>query len=160
MNTTDILVSNPPQRSHSLPMSHDPFLPRVDQTLKHSQGESARFYYVAFTKIHMLCSRPLGFASRTNTVLLPKEVTNKTKSNEPQCPTLSRASTMPHPHWRHNDEANYTPQIPPNNQLRVSHTTVMVALFSRVVSQRTGPYREVLGKQLEPPKVSQVHNLN
>jgi hypothetical protein len=31
----------------------------------------------------------------------------------------------------------------------------MGALLSRVVSQRTGPYGEVLGKQPEPPKVSQ-----
>jgi hypothetical protein len=36
----------------------------------------------------------------------------------------------------------------------------MVALFSRVVSQRTCPYGEVLGKQPKPPKVSQVHNHN
>jgi hypothetical protein len=33
----------------------------------------------------------------------------------------------------------------------------MVVLFSRVVIQRTGPYGEVLGKQPESPKVSQVH---
>jgi hypothetical protein len=39
------------QRLHTLPMSHDPFLPRVDQTLKHFQGESTRSHYVAFTKI-------------------------------------------------------------------------------------------------------------
>jgi hypothetical protein len=36
---------------HTLPMSRDPFLPRVDQILKHYQGEYARFHYVAFTKI-------------------------------------------------------------------------------------------------------------
>jgi hypothetical protein len=36
----------------------------------------------------------------------------------------------------------------------------MVALFSRAVIQRTGPYREALEKPLEPPKVSpfQHHN--
>jgi hypothetical protein len=49
-------------------------------------------------------------------------------------------------------------QIPPLNLLRVSHTTLMVALFSWVVSQRTGSYGEVLGKLLEPPKVSQVQH--
>jgi hypothetical protein len=43
---------------------------------------------------------------------------------------------------------------------RASHTTLMIALFSRVVSQRTGPYREVLGKQLESPLVSQIHHHN
>jgi hypothetical protein len=36
----------------------------------------------------------------------------------------------------------------------------MVVLFSRVVIQRTGSYGEVLGKQPESPKVSQVHHHN
>jgi hypothetical protein len=54
-------------------MSHDPFLPQVDQILKHYQGKSTRFNYVAFTKIILVCSSPLGFASRTNT-LLPTKV--------------------------------------------------------------------------------------
>jgi hypothetical protein len=36
----------------------------------------------------------------------------------------------------------------------------MVALFSRVVIQRTGPSGEVLGKQPKPPLVSQAHNHN
>jgi hypothetical protein len=40
-------------------------LPKVNQTFKHFQGESARFHYVAF-------SHPLDFVSLTNTVLLPK----------------------------------------------------------------------------------------
>jgi hypothetical protein len=52
VSTTDILVSNPLQRSHTLPMTHVPFWPQADQTLKHFQGESARSYYVAFTNIH------------------------------------------------------------------------------------------------------------
>jgi hypothetical protein len=34
----------------------------------------------------------------------------------------------------------------------------MVALFSRVVIQRIGPYGEVLGKQPESPKVTQVNH--
>jgi hypothetical protein len=51
-----------------------------------------------------------------------------------------------------------TPQVPLINQLRVSQTTLMVALFSRVVIQQTGPYEEVLGKQPESPLVSQVHH--
>jgi hypothetical protein len=50
-----------------------------------------------------------------------------------------------------------TPQVPPINQLRASHSTLMVVLFSQVVIQRTGPYGEVLGKQPELPKISQVH---
>jgi len=36
----------------------------------------------------------------------------------------------------------------------------MVALLSRVVSQRTGPYGEALEKPLEPPKVSPVQHHN
>jgi hypothetical protein len=72
MSTTNIQVSNHLQRLHTLPTSRDPFLPWVDQTLKHFEGESARFHYVAFTKILLVCSRPLDLSSRTNTVLLPK----------------------------------------------------------------------------------------
>jgi hypothetical protein len=34
----------------------------------------------------------------------------------------------------------------------------MVILLSRVVTQRTGPYGEVLRKQPESPKVSQDHH--
>jgi hypothetical protein len=52
------------------------------------------------------------------------------------------------------------PQVPPINQLRASHTTLMVTLFSRVVIQRTGPYREVLEKHPESPKISQGHHHN
>jgi hypothetical protein len=43
---------------------------------------------------------------------------------------------------------------------RASHSTLMVALFSRVISQRTGPYREVLGKQPESPLVTQAQHHN
>jgi hypothetical protein len=52
------------------------------------------------------------------------------------------------------------PQVPRINQLRVSHTTLMVVLFSRVTIQRIGPYGEVLEKQPESPKVKQVHHHN
>jgi hypothetical protein len=34
----------------------------------------------------------------------------------------------------------------------------MVVLFSQVVIQRRDPYGEVLGKQPEPHKVSQIHH--
>jgi hypothetical protein len=64
---------------------------------------------IAFTKILLVCSWLLGFASRTNTVLLPKVVTNKTKSNEPRRPPLVEQALCPDPHWRHDGEANYTP---------------------------------------------------
>jgi hypothetical protein len=66
--------------------------------IDHFLGGLAGYQYVAFTKILLVYSRPLGFVGRKNTILLPKGVTNKTKSNEPRQPTLSRASTMPSPH--------------------------------------------------------------
>jgi hypothetical protein len=44
------------------------------------------------------------------------------------------------------------------NQLRASHTTLMVALLSQVVTPRIGPYGEVLRKQPESPKVPQDHH--
>jgi hypothetical protein len=52
MSTTDIPVSNPLQRSHTLPMSHDPLSARgsrlpIDDFL----GDLAGYHYVAFTKI-------------------------------------------------------------------------------------------------------------
>jgi hypothetical protein len=72
MSSADIPISNTQQRLYTLPTSHDPFLPWVDQTLKHYQGESARFHYVAFTNTPLVHSCSLGFASRTNTVHLPK----------------------------------------------------------------------------------------
>jgi hypothetical protein len=36
----------------------------------------------------------------------------------------------------------------------------MVVLLSQVVTQRTGPYEEVLRKQPESPKMQQEHNHN
>jgi hypothetical protein len=45
----------------------------------------------------------------------------------------------------------YTPD-PPIIQLRASHSTLMVALFSWAVIHRTGPYGEALEKPLEPLK--------
>jgi hypothetical protein len=52
------------------------------------------------------------------------------------------------------------PQVHPINQLRASHSTIMVVLFSQMVIQRTGPYGEVLRKQPESPKVSQDQHHN
>jgi hypothetical protein len=72
MSSADILVFNTLQRLYTLPTSRDPFMPRVDQTLKHYQDESARSHYVAFTKTPLVHSCSLGFASRTNAVHLPK----------------------------------------------------------------------------------------
>jgi hypothetical protein len=72
MSSIDIPVFNTLQRLRTLPTSRDPFMPRVDQTLKHDQGELARFHYIAFTKTPLVHSCSLGFASRTNVVHLPK----------------------------------------------------------------------------------------
>jgi hypothetical protein len=51
-----------------------------------------------------------------------------------------------------------TPQVSLINQLRLSCSTLMVALLSGVVTPRSGPYGEVLRKQPESPKVSQDHH--
>jgi hypothetical protein len=40
------------------------------------------------------------------------------------------------------------PQFHLINQLRASHSTLMAALLSRVVTPRTGPYGEVLRKKI------------
>jgi hypothetical protein len=45
-----------------------------------------------------------------------------------------------------------TPRIPLINQLRVSHSTLMVALLSRVVTPQIGPYGEALRNSLSPLK--------
>jgi hypothetical protein len=84
-------------------------------------------------------------------------MTNKTKSNEPRhSPLAERALCL----GRIDDPpANpTTPQVHLIIQLRVSHSTLMVALLSRVVTQRTSPYGEVLKKQPDSPKVSQDHH--
>jgi hypothetical protein len=57
-------------------------------------------------------------------------------------------------------QSKLNPQVPTINQLSASHTTLMVVMLSRVVSQRTGPYGDVLGKQPKPAKMPQVHNHN
>jgi hypothetical protein len=65
-------------------------------------------------------------------------VTNKTKSKE----TRQQASAE---QLLYSDPIDgptmkpTTPQVALINQQRVSHTILMVALFSQVVSQRTGP---------------------
>jgi hypothetical protein len=67
---------------------------------------------------------------------------------------------MPQPPLMAQRRSKLHPQVPPINQLRASHSTLMVVLFSRVVSQQIGPYGEALGKPPEPPKMPQVHNHN
>jgi hypothetical protein len=123
-------------------------MPRVDQTLKHYQGESARFHYVAFTKTPLVHSCSLGFAKVVQTQYTsPRWVTNKTKSNEPLHPNLGRASTTPWSPLTTLRQSQLHPQVYLINRLRASHSTLMVALLFRVVTPRTGPYGEVLRKK-------------
>jgi hypothetical protein len=136
-----------------------PFQPGFARFDLHYRGEWLGIHNIAFTKILPVCSPALGFASHTNTVLLPKGVTNKTKSNEPRYPPLVEQALCPTPI----DDTTTKQTTPPDssiNQLRASHTTLLVVLLSRVVSQSTGPYEEVLGKQPEPPKMPKAHNHN
>jgi hypothetical protein len=65
---------------------------------------------------------------------------------------------MPQPPLTVLQQSQLHPQVHLIIQLRASHSTLMVALLSQVVTQRTGPYREVLRKQPESPKVSQDHH--
>jgi hypothetical protein len=137
-----------------------PFQPGLYRPDLHYQGEWLGIHYVAFTKTPLVHSCLLGFASRTNAVQLINQlrwVTNKTKSKEPLHPNLGRASTTPWPPLTALLQSQLHPQVHLINQLRVSHSTVMVVLLSRVVTPRTRPYREVLRKRHEPPKVSQDH---
>jgi hypothetical protein len=113
----------------------------------HYRGEWLGIHYIAFTETPLVHSYSLGFASRTNIVHLPKVVTNKTKSKEPLHPNLGRASTTPRPPLTALRQSQLHPQVHLINQLRASHSTLMVVLLSRVVTPRTGPYREVLRKK-------------
>jgi hypothetical protein len=125
----------------------------------HYRGEWPGIYCVAFTKIPLVCNFSSGFTSRTNTVLLLRWVTNKTKLNKPRHPPLAGQSLFLAPIDGPTAKPT-TPQVHIINQLRASHSTLMVVLLSQVVSQRSGPYGEVLRKQPESPKVSQVHHHN
>jgi hypothetical protein len=72
MSTTDISVSFLCKGHTLYPRVVIPFQPGFARPDLHYRGEWPGIHYVAFTKIPLVCSRMLGFASRTNTVLLPK----------------------------------------------------------------------------------------
>jgi hypothetical protein len=100
----------------------------------------------------------LGFSSLINIVPLRTcRVTNKINTKEPRHPASVEQVLCLDPIDGMTVKPT-TPQVPLINKLRVSHTTLMVVLFSRVVIQQIGPYGEVLGKQPESPKVSQVQH--
>jgi hypothetical protein len=84
-------------------------------------------------------------------------VTNKSNTKEPWQAASTEQVLCPDPIDGTTVKPT-TPQVPLINHLRVSHTTLMVVLFSWVVIQGIGPYEEVLEKQPESPKVSQVHH--
>jgi hypothetical protein len=67
---------------------------------------------------------------------------------------------MPRPLLMALRKSQLHPHVHLINQLWASHSTLMVVLLSLVVSQRIDPYGEVLRKQPEFPKVSQVHHHN
>jgi hypothetical protein len=155
MSTIDIPVSNTLQRSHTLPTSRDSLSARGSSLpIDHYQGDLAGSHYVAFTKIPIGHSHSLGFSSLINTIHLPKvRVTNKTKLR-------TSATSLGHPLTTIDGPTvkPTTPLVPLINQLRASHSTLMVALLSWVVTPQTGPYGEVLRKQPESPRVSQEHH--
>jgi hypothetical protein len=126
---------------HTLPMSRDSLSARrALLPIYHYLGGLEGYHYVAFTKIPRRHNRPLGFSSFINTLLLPiRRVTNKIKSKEPRQLALVEQVQCPDPIDGTTVKPTI-PQVPLINQLRASHTTLMVALFSWVVSQRTGPY--------------------
>jgi hypothetical protein len=73
MSTTDIPISNTLQRLHTLPTSRDSLSAwRALLSIDHYLGGLVGYLYVAFTKTPLVHSCSLGFASRTNTVHLPK----------------------------------------------------------------------------------------
>jgi hypothetical protein len=73
VSMTDILVSNPLQSSHTLPMSRDSLSARRELLpIEHYLGGLAGYHYVAFTKTPLVHNSSLGFASRTDAVHLPK----------------------------------------------------------------------------------------
>jgi hypothetical protein len=84
-------------------------------------------------------------------------VTNKTKLKESRQPASAEQVLYPDPIDGPMAKPT-TPQVQLINQLRASHSTLMVVLLSQVVTQRIGPYGEILRKQSESPKVSQDHH--
>jgi hypothetical protein len=131
---------------HTFPMSHDPFLPRVNQTSNTTKVRRQGFTMLPLQRFPRGRSRPLGFSSLINIVTLPRgRVTNKSNTKEPQHLASVEQVLCPDPIDGTTAKPT-TPQVPLINQLRVSHTTHMVVLFSWVVIQRTGPCGEVLGK--------------
>jgi hypothetical protein len=80
-------------------------------------------------------------------------VPDKNQIKEPLQPTSTEQVLYPDPIDGPTTKPT-TPRVPLINQLRASHSTLMVALLSWVVTPQTGPYGEALRKEPEPPKES------
>jgi hypothetical protein len=159
VSTTDIPVSNTLQRLHTLPTSHDPFSSLgLQDPIFITEVNGSGYTTQPLQRFPRGHSRPLDFSSLINTVLIPiGRVTNKTKSKEPRQLASTAQVLCPDPIDGPTAKPT-TPQVPLINQLRAPHSTHVVVPLSRVVTQRIGPYREVLRKQPESPKVSQDHH--
>jgi hypothetical protein len=127
----------------------------------HYQSEWPGIHYVAFTKTPLMHSWSLGFASRTNAVHPPQGgwLTKPNRMNL-YTPTFAERALRPQSPLLALSQSQLHPQVHLINQRRASHSTLMVALLSRVVTPWTGPYGEVLRKRPEPPRVSQDHQHN
>jgi hypothetical protein len=133
-----------------------PFQPGLYRPDLHYRGEWPGIHYVAFTKTPWcIAARKVSPVVQTQ-YTSPRWVTNKTKSNEPLHP-LGRATTTPRPPLTALRQSQLHPQVHLINQLRASHSTLMVVLLSRVVNPRTGPYGEVLRKNGLSPL--EYHNI-
>jgi hypothetical protein len=65
-------------------------MPQVDQTLKHYQGESARFHYIAFIETPLdVAEVPDLSASRDNSDLAEDDPCDPTTTSKPEAPMQS-----------------------------------------------------------------------
>jgi hypothetical protein len=67
------------------------------------------------------------------------------------CTPLGRASTTPRPPLMALRQSQLHLQVHLIIQPRVSHSTLMVAMLSRAVTQQTGPYGEILREMAQVP---------
>ena len=152
MSTADIPVSNTLQRLYTLLTSRDPFPAWVVQTRsslpRWMARDTLRSLYKDSPGAKLLVRFRQSYKRST-----PPQGGWLTKPNRMNlCTPLGRASTTPRPPLTALQQSQLHPQVHLINQLRASHSTLMVALLSRVVTPQTGPYGEVLGKQPESPK--------
>jgi hypothetical protein len=105
-------------------------------------------------------SHELGDLHDLNSFLGPVKFTSLQKplDFDGSCPAINVATLQKVAIERHNVPPcgsiyGGTPLVPLINQLRASHSTLMVALLSRVVTLQTGAYGEALRKYPESLKV-------